>query len=296
MDSLGAYNIPLLNSWQNDFSWKMFLFWKTHQTLQIAFVGSSQVIAGIDCRQIHNFTSVNMGFAAAEITSSANIIRDYIVPQCPNIKLIAMSSTPYWLADPGGDGSNIWNADIALSAGYAYDKNHNFWRDGLPDQFENLIVQVLGPQFSYLDSMPFGFYLQDCNGWGGAVPDMGGRIDWTITDQNYIDNFNTIAQVASELAALKIHFLMINFPESPAYKNTDHYARMGPSWATGKAVMEQFKSLGNGNPYFHFYDAYLDGNHDYTDEDAANWNHLCTVGATKLSSRLDSLIQRILGP
>jgi uncharacterized protein (TIGR02171 family) len=296
MDSLGAYNIPLLNSWQNDFSWKMLLFWEMHQDLQIAFVGSSQVIGGIDCRQIHNFTGLNMGFAGAEITSSTNIIHDYILPQCPKIKLIGMSATPYWLGDPGGDGSNIWNGAIALSTGYAYDKNHNFWRDGLPNQFENLIVQILGPQFSYLDSMPFGLVIQDCNGWGGAVPDLGGRIDWITSDQNYIDNFNTIAQLAAELATLKIHFLMINFPESPAYKNTDHYGRDGPSWATGKAVMQQFESLENGNPYFHFYDAYLDGNHDYTDEDASNWNHLCSVGAAKLSARLDSLIQTILSP
>jgi uncharacterized protein (TIGR02171 family) len=296
MDSLGAYNIPLLNSWQNDFSWKMLLFWKMHRTLQIAFVGSSQVIAGIDCRQIHNFTSLNMGFAAAEITSCANIIHDYIVPQCPNIKLIAMSATPYWLGDPGGDGSNIWNGAIALSTGYAYDKNHNFWRSGLPDQFENSIVQILGPQFSFLDSMPLGFYIEDCNGWGGAVPNMGGRIDWTINDKNYIDNFNTIAQLATELATLKIHLLMINFPESPAFKNTDHYESSGPSWETGKAVMLQFQSLKNGNPYFHFYDAYLDGNHDYTDADASNSNHLCSVGAAKLSARLDSLIQTILMP
>ncbi len=296
MDSLGAYNVPLLNTWQEDFSWKMLLFWQMHRDLQIAFVGSSQVIAGIDCRQIRNFTSLNMGFAAAEITSSANIIRDYILPQCPNMKLIGMSATPYWLGDPGGDGSNIWNGAIALSNGYAYDKNHNFWRGGLPDQFENLIVQVLGPQFSYLDSMPFGFYIQDCGGWGGTVPDLGGRIDWSTSDSNYIANFNTVAQLASELAALKIHFLMINFPESPAYKNTDHYGRDGPSWATGIAVMQQFKSLENGNPYFHFYDAYQNGNHDYNDSDAANWNHLCPVGAAKLSTRLDSLIQSILSP
>jgi hypothetical protein len=146
--------------------------------------------------------------------------------------------------------------------------------------------------------MPLGYFLSftDCAGWGGANPDLGCCVDWTITDSNYIANFNTVAQLAQDLAALKIHFLMINFPESPAYKNTDHYGRDGPSWPTGKAVMAQFQSLGNGNPYFHFYDAYQNGNHDYTDEDASNWNHLCHVGAAKISARLDSLIQGILAP
>ena len=298
MDSLAAYNVPLLSDNQNGFAWKMYLFWQKHQDLQIAFVGSSQISAGIDCRQIPNFISLNLGISSAGITTCVNMVRDYIIPQCPQIKMICMSATPYWLAVPGGDGPNVWNGAIGQSNGFIYDENHNFWRGGLPAQFENAVMQVLAPQFSYLDTMPLGYFLSytDCAGWGGSSPDLGCCVDWTITDSNYIANFNTVAQLAQDLAALKIHFLMINFPESPAYKNTDHYGRDGPSWPTGKAVMAQFQSLGNGNPYFHFYDAYQNGNHDYTDEDAANWNHLCHVGAAKISARLDSLIQGILAP
>ena len=49
----------------------------------------------------------------------------------------------------------------------------------------------------------------------------------------------------------------------------------GPSWPTGRAVMQQFESLGDNNPYFHFFDQYKDGNHDFDSLDFVNSNHLC---------------------
>jgi hypothetical protein len=58
--------------------------------------------------------------------------------------------------------------------------------------------------------------------------------------------------------------------------------------------MEQVTSLQTKYPYFHVYDAYQNGNNDYTDADAYNSDHLCPTGAQKLTVRLDSLIQGIL--
>jgi hypothetical protein len=48
------------------------------------------------------------------------------------------------------------------------------------------------------------------------------------------------------------------------------------------------------NPYCHFYDANLGGNHDYTNAEASDWDHLCDAGAEKFSRRLDTLIHGIL--
>ena len=59
-------------------------------------------------------------------------------------------------------------------------------------------------------------------------------------------------------------------------------------------MMSQLRNLESQYPYFHVYDAYQDGNHDYTDADARDCNHLCSVGAAKLTGRLDTLIASIL--
>jgi hypothetical protein len=141
-----------------------------------------------------------------------------------------------------------------------------------------------------------GLCLDPCGGWGGAAPDFtgGSNWDWQLANAHYAENLDSIVSLVKACAAANVAVLMINFPESPAYKNTDHYTRGGPSWATGRAVVAQLRSLESAYPNFHFYDAYNNGNHDYTDDEAQNWNHLCPRGAAKLSGRLDSLIHRIL--
>ena len=84
-------------------------------------------------------------------------------------------------------------------------------------------------------------------------------------------------------------------PESPYYRSTDFYGRHGPSRETGKAIVSQLKTLQDSvYGYFHFYDANLEGNHDYADSEAADFDHLCPLGARKLSVRLDSLVKAIL--
>jgi hypothetical protein len=292
LDSLGIYNTPLQSVYQAEFSSKMHLFWKMHNGLEIIFLGSSQVQFGIDCRQLTGMRGLNMGVSCAGVTTCANLIRDYIVVHCPKVRVVAMSTTPYWLCDRAGEG-NVWVPCIEQSRGYRYDKKHNFWRGDLPLGFDSLIVKAPYSVISTEDSLGFeiGF---GCNGWGGKPPDMGGSVNWTATDTNYISNYKIIAQLSDELSARKIHFLLINFPESPAYKDTDHYFRYGPSWETGKEIMEQFKTLGKNNEYFHFYDAYQNGNHDFADAEAFDYSHLCYTGAAKITSRLDSLIRSFL--
>jgi hypothetical protein len=124
---------------------------------------------------------------------------------------------------------------------------------------------------------------------------LSGRIDWTTSDTNFQNNFNALTQLANDLSALKIHLLLVLFPFSPYYANTGYFAAGGPSSATGDTIITIFKSLETNNPYFHFYDAYKNGNNDYTDQDAGDYDHLCTIGAAKLTMRLDSLIHQILG-
>ena len=110
----------------------------------------------------------------------------------------------------------------------------------------------------------------------------------------YRQNFATLTGLIERCASRDIEVLAINFPQSPSYRNTDHYMRYGPSWETARAVIEQLDSLEQAYPNFHLYDAYNFGEHDYTDQEALNWNHLSAAGAAKFTGRLDTLIQVIL--
>ena len=220
------------------------------------------------------------------------MIRDYILPDCPEIKIIGISSSVFWFDNPGGDGDDSWNSAVINTKGFNYDKNHDFWQDSVPAQFDTYIGNA--PFLNCSSEDTFGMSTDPCGGWGGSSPNLMGDITWTVNDSNYINNIALLKRLIQDLAARKVHLLMINFPESPAYKNTDHYNMDGASWPTGMAVVRQLEALQDSSPYFHFYDAYQNGNHDYTDAEAQNWNHLCPVGAAKLSTRLDSLIHTIL--
>jgi hypothetical protein len=287
-DSLGLYCEPPLSAYQNQVAGKLHLFWKMHRSLGAVFVGSSQVFNGIDCSRIRGMPALNMGYGGCGVSGSLLLVRNYVLNHCPNIKVVCMSATPYWLAEPSGDGVDLWRDGITQNKGFLYDQNHGFWQNGLPPGFDSLMAAAPSYLSSEWDTL--GLALAWCAGWGGSAPDCQGRIDWTVSDTVYQKNFNQIRNLALDLAAMKIHFLMVSYPESPAYRNTAYFGRLGPSWATGEAVMEQFKSLEAGNPYFHFYDAYRNGEHDYSDAEAGNCNHLCTAGAAKLTTRLDSLM------
>jgi uncharacterized protein (TIGR02171 family) len=294
IDSLGIYNNPFISGNQVPFSYKMHLFWEERLDLDVVFIGSSQTMCGIDCRQVTGLTSLNMGYASVGVRSCANIVHHYLLPSCPKLKVIGMSSAVYWLGNSGGDGDDTWTAAIMPTKGYQYDLNHNFWRDSFPAHFNDLIIQAPFFNASNLDSLGGG--IDGCQNWGGQ-PDLGGgdHWNWPITDTNYARNIDTIVQLIQDCAQHDIHLLMINFPESPAYKSTDHFTRAGPSWATGEAVVQQLKALENTYANFHFYDAYNNGNHDYTDADASNWNHLCATGAAKLTARINPLIHSYIG-
>ncbi len=289
-DSLGMYNIPLGHPQQVICAMRMELFWKNYHDIDLVFIGSSQVSNGIDCSRFTGFTVLNMGMASTGLTSLTTIVRDYVLPNCPQIKLIGYSATPYWLNEKGGD--ICWNPGIAQSKGYLYDLHHDFWRSGKPQGFDALIRQATnywGPQELC------GLEPAQCSGWGGDTPYVSVPVTWSFSSPEVRNNFDTLQALIDELAALKIHFLVINFPESPAYKNTPYYDIQGIPWKTGDSIMQKFKSFEQGNPYYHFYDAYNDGNHDYADSEALNWNHLCPqIGSKKLTVRIDSLIHTFL--
>ena len=232
-DSLGVYNDPFLNGNQIPFSFKMKKFWEMHQSLDAVFVGSSQVLCGIDCAAMKDYSSVNLGYASVGVTTCANIICDYILPACPKVRCIGMSSAVYWLDNTGAEGDDTWQSAITQTKGYQYDSHHNFWRGGFPAHFDDCIAAASCFSDTHCDTL--GMSTDSCGNWGGDNPDLGGGAnwDWPITDTNYINNFNAIVALIQDLAKRNIHLLMINFPESPAYKNTNHYTRDMPLMGNG---------------------------------------------------------------
>ena len=294
LDSIGYYDDPPVENGQRQLASMMHFFWQRHNDLDLIFVGNSLIQGGIDGSIFTGYKALNIAGSGLGLLGASDIINDYIVPHAHKVKVIGINIPFYTFAYPLGEVSpESWSNSFCRSIGYLYDKNHNFWKDSLPAGFEKTIAATPYPQTDVgIDSL--GLAPWACDGYGGQNPDISGSIDWTVTDSNYLKNFDTFVKIIEKTSVYGIHLIAINFPESPYYKQTDHYLCAGPSWETGKAVLAQLKNLENNYPYFHVYDAYQDGNHDYTDGEAHDFNHLCPVGAKKLSQRLDTLIRKIL--
>ncbi len=292
LDSLGNYNDPPLMFNVGEFAKRMHEFWRTRKDMKRVFVGSSHTTDAIDPDYFTGTAVHNMAFGACPFAMTVNIIRNYLINHCPSLQFVGcdiipgtMNSTEYFLTWPF----------LSPNKGYNYDAHHEFWKNGLPANFENLVQIAPCPDFPDIDFL--GVARDPCNNWGGVNPDVPeeAQLGWTIDDSVYKSNFAILKELAGSLADKKIHFLLYVTPESPYYRATGSYGFYGPGRETGKAVTAQLKALQDSFPsYVHFYDGNLDGYHDYADSEAFNFDHLCTAGAKKFSMRMDSVVHAIL--
>jgi uncharacterized protein (TIGR02171 family) len=290
LDSLGSYNDPPSNSYQAHMASKLLLFWRTFDLIDVAITGSSQAVNGLNPVFFKGRSGYNFAAHGGDLFWQKLFILNYCLPNANRVKVICSSLDPGWLALPEGNFS--CKQGLCQSKGYSYDSGHSFWHDS--DRNQAVAIMSNKPLPIPYAPESLGFIGLDPNGWGATNPECVGDYSWDTSDVYYKANIGTIAMIADTLQARHIHWVMINFPVSPHFRNMEYYGMWGPSWKTASSIIERMRRLESTNPYFHFYDANNNGNHDYGDAEAYDPNHLSEFGVTKLSTRLDSIISTIL--
>ncbi len=281
------YDVPMEASYgsQTQLTEKLKLFWKRSAAFQVAVVGSSPAYYGVDPSAMHSFSTVNMGVFMGEILLSEVFAQNYFLHHTP-LRAVVMD------LDPGFLNSNYYWNDPFLnglydSQGFQFDKKNNFWNAGFPAQVSSKIT-ALGPaSWPDFDSVGYARIHVTSGGWGDTLIDKG---DFSFTDTFVQTNLATIAATADTLSAHGVSLILVHYPENPLYKSSSSIGRYGPSKTTYNLVVQWVDSLCATHPGVHFYDANSGGNHDYTDSEALDPNHLNYLGAQKLSRRLDSLL------
>jgi uncharacterized protein (TIGR02171 family) len=284
LDSLGYYNDPPVDASQAILATKMPLFWSGHDQWELVALGTSQVAYGINPQRFTGIRAFNFAFDSNEWLGTREMTVNYVLNHCPKLKVVIIDL----LFGRMGYVSDGWKSR-SVTKGFVYDRDHGYWKDSLPAGFVEGVLQAPNGIDNNYDA--YGYYPAASAGWGPNPLPMELGIDWTTDDPQYQENFRQLEDFARLLTAAKIHLIIVNCPNSPAYKDTPYYQRYGPGQATARAIVAQMRGLEAISPYVHFYDAHNFGDHDYGDEDARNWNHLSARGATKLSDRLDSLIR-----
>jgi uncharacterized protein (TIGR02171 family) len=293
LDSLGNYNSPSISYPQPFFAARMLAFWQEYKHMKLVFTGSSQTTFGVDPRKFTIPGVYNMAIPGGDFPVQTAMIMGYLLNHCDSLKLIGMDLILPLLFAADIAFVPDWDTGIISSKGYNYDKNHQFWSQGLPLSFSSLIHQIPFPAIPDFDTL--GVYWHACEGWGGPTPDHWDDPKSTTDDPVYRTNIALVKNFARDLARRGIHFLLYLPPVSPYYKDHDVYVSAGPTLQAAAMICNDLIALQDSVPgYFHFYDADKMGAHDYTDADAFDVSHLCTAGAEKFSMRLDSVVKTIL--
>lgn len=284
-DSSGAWNTPEVSVSQSEFAAKTQKFWPRRNLIEIAAIGSSRLKDGILPLEFHQGNAFNWGFDGSESIGDFAILRNYLLPHAPRLKVVIVSLMPGWLLNFRGDIS--WNS-IPRTSGYRYDSSHSFWRNGIPSGYLEHVASRSMVAASKFDAA--GSFSLEANGWGASTP------EYTIYPPDHLDrlefsaNWNELVSIIDTCARRNIHLIMVNFPQSPAYRNTPSMGRWGPGWSTWSLLKARLSKLDSAKTSFHFYDANADGLHDYPDSAAWNSDHLSSIGARMLTRRLDSMI------
>jgi hypothetical protein len=294
IDSFGMYNDPPTTLYQSELATKILMCWRLYDTIEVAMIGSSQAQGGFDPSKINGLAAYNLASKGGDLLTQKNVILNYLLPYWKKLKYICSSLDIGWLCYSDGDVN--WGSGFGNSKGFKYDSCHDFWVKNFSSDEDNTLRSLikLVPIPVPSETLNSGFVMNSPQGWGGNPPPIQGDLTWTVNDVNFQQNLATIRMIADSLRDRQIHWIVVNFPVSPYYRNSAAYSVKGPSWQTAHDILDTLRKIDFANEYFHFYDANKDGNHDYDSADAYDQNHMSYLGGRKLSIRVDSIIHTIL--
>ena len=119
-------------------------------------------------------------------------------------------------------------------------------------------------------------------------------MDSTFYDnQQYLldDNMTALEGIIKKAKENDVNVLGVIFPQSPAFKETGAFGRYGLRRSTAKKLIEKFEKLDEAYPNFKFMDENKMGDHDYPDGYAADTDHLCFLGATIMTRRVNAVLK-----
>jgi hypothetical protein len=286
-DSLGRYNEPPADFSQEMFANKMRTFWLQRNQSSVIGVGTSHLAFGMQSQAFTHFHAINLGTAGAPVGVNINFLRQLVIPHSPRLKAVVFDILLGNLFGSFNENP-VWHTAL----GHAYDRDHGFWVPTVPAHFDSIMRhERVEPSVGRYDSLGSGGHqMFPSIGWGADPPVNYLQGSGSLTDPSLLENLNTLMSLSYDVSDRGIFFLMVLFPESPKYLNTPYYAKHGPSRAAGRTLVDTIRVLCGRIPRCRFYDANLDGKHDFDSTDFSDEDHLNPMGADKLSRRLDSVI------
>ena len=270
---------------------RMELFWENADFLDMVCVGSSHIELGVKPLLLTGQKVVNMGNPHTSFASTVYVAENYVLNHSAGLKAILISlDIGIW----SNSGYYPAAEQFLNSPGAIYDRNHEFWRDGVPEHFVDMVRNGFVADDIRNVLKPFMGYAPAASGDWGGVPEVAIDSNWATKAPEVVElQMGRLEELIQQATEKDVYLIGIIFPQSPRYRETGSFGRYGPQRSVAKRIIERLDSLQNVYPKFVLMDENKFGYHDYTDEMAQNWDHLAEPGAVQLTIRLDSLLQTL---
>lgn len=271
--------------------YKMELLWKYKDSINTIIMGSSRALHGVIPTEFSDkFWAVNFANSNGTLFCTNYFLNNYAFPHIQNLKYIVMSID----IDRGfnTEANSFFLVNRQSFPGYVYDENHNFWKEGVPEELAQRTYESVGYYkfVSYRDTR--GYEQLEANGWG--EPKIWTDSMWMNTRGNlYYANFDLLKEVLAETAKRDIKVIGVIFPQNPAYATTGSFSFHGIQRSKAPALIQELDDLSKTYPNFTLMDENKMGYHEYTDEMAFDNNHLAHLGAIHFTNKLDSLLRQL---
>lgn len=295
-DSAGVYMNPN-DGWGSVLMrYNMELLWRYRDSVNVAIVGSSRPFYSLSPAFLSpEFYAVNFAHTPNSIYASRDYLNKYLYTHLKNLKYIVVSlDIDFWYKTDGPESDNFFAVTYKNYPGYVYDEDHDYWAKGYPKGLlectENSISVAEDHQYLEDRGRFTGTYCL----WWGDPPEI--ELDSTYYDDkmylvdNSLDALKEIIETAEEREIFVVGMI---FPQNPKYKDTGAFGRYGMRRSLAKKLIKQFKELEKTYSNFTLFDENKMGDHDYTDNEAVDSDHLCGNAVPKITSRLDSVLKTL---
>jgi len=274
------------------------MLYKYRDSINVLISGSSRSWAGINPLVLNKsksgIFSINAANPAVDLAVARKIILNYGYNLLPNLKIAVVSLDLDILFWRYYETPNYWEYIFRHSPGFIYDENHDFWSDGYPDGLYELTRDSYGEndESRVQEQERLGYKYTPAIGWDGNPV----YVDSTQMDatENYGDVLlEQVESFIKEAEEKNIYLIGVILPQSPDYRETGAFGRYGLRRSVATSMIKKLQKFEKSYSHFRLLDENKMGNHDYGDDAAMNCDHLSYLGAEKLTSRIDSLIQTI---
>ena len=289
LDSAGVYFKDGQDWAHVSLGYKMSMLWKYKDDVEILCVGSSRTENSLMVTAMTSGFALNTGHSGNDMNASLYVAENYGLNHLSKLKFIVVSID----LDLWHNSSEYTEILMANTPGFVYDANHGFWVSGIPDWFLDAVEE--SSQYSEIARTIYeptrGFFSDNGSSWGPATVEFDSSWGGERGDAKIKWNLERLKNFIIKTAPLNVKVVGVVFPQNPGYRETGAWGRYGPRRSKAMAILDSLNRYQIEYPHFRLLDENKNGYHDYGEECAINTDHLSILGASKVTMRLDSLLQ-----